>query len=546
VSRSGRVASATWRDPASSFQFLQDPPKRISTMQKLTGQDALFLHLDLPHAASHVTMIYLYDQSGLAKPLRFRQIVGHIDKRLDVSPMFRRRIVQPPLAYPYWTDDPDFDIDFHVRHMALPKPGDWRQFQIMAARIHARPLDLTRPPWEMYVIEGLDNAGWLPKGSFALVTKIHHAAVDGTAATELTWALHDVLGAKGRPTPVPVKQKDVRKLQAAPSFTNMVTRIVVDNLAAPLKLAGPLSRALPKLSVATMKLLSRALFSSESGVPRTRFNQPVSSQRVFESVPFDLARLKPMRAAVPGATVNDVVLAIIGGAMRRYLKSKKELPGNSLMALAPVNTRQAAGERQTTGNAISFLTFPLASNIADPIARIAKVREATAQTKALSNAIGAHDLTDISKHTPPATLAFAGRLATMTGLGGKGPLVLHNCIVTNVPGPNAELAMLGARLRYFSGVAPITDGVGAIFAVTSLNGRMFISLTSCPEMVPDPAFFGDCIRGSILEMEAAARAATALPLVADKRRDAAPKRPRRAAKAPAAPAPKSRRRKPAA
>ncbi len=142
-------------------------------MQKLSGQDALFLHMDRPHAATHVTMIYVYDQSGLARPLRFRQIIGHLEKRLQGSPFYRRRIVQAPLglAYPYWADDPDFDIDFHVRHVALPEPGDWRQFQIMAARIHARQLDLTRPPWEMYVIEGLDNVDWLPKGSFALVTK---------------------------------------------------------------------------------------------------------------------------------------------------------------------------------------------------------------------------------------------------------------------------------------------------------------------------------------------------------------------------------------
>ena len=180
-------------------------------MQKLSGQDALFLHIDRPHAATHATMVYVYDQSGLARPLRFRQIIAHLEERLQASPMYRRRIVQAPLglAYPYWADDPDFDIDFHVRHLALPKPGDWRQFQIMAARIHARQLDLTRPPWEMYVIEGLDNVDWLPAGSFALITKAHHAAVDGTALAELTWALHDVEGVKGKPTPVLAKQPDV-------------------------------------------------------------------------------------------------------------------------------------------------------------------------------------------------------------------------------------------------------------------------------------------------------------------------------------------------
>jgi hypothetical protein len=192
--------------------------------------------------------------------------------------------------------------------------------------------------------------------------------------------------------------------------------------------------------------------------------------------------------------------------MRRYLESKKELPKQSLVALAPVNTREEVGERQTSGNAISLLTFPLASDIADPIARLAKIQQATAQTKAMSKAIGGHDLTDISKHAPPATLVFAGRLASLTALGGRGPVVLHNCIVTNVPGPSVELTMLGAKFAYLSGVAPIADGVGAIFAVTSFGGHMSISLTSCPEMVPDPAFFGDCIRASVAEMEAAASA----------------------------------------
>ena len=480
-------------------------------MQKLSGQDAIFLHMDRPHAATHATMIYVYDQSGLAQPLRFRQIIAHLEKRLRGSPLYRRRIVQAPLglAYPYWADDPDFDIDFHVRHLALPKPGDWRQFQIMAARIHARPLDLTRPPWEMYVIEGLDHVEWLPQGSFALVTKAHHAAVDGTALAELTWALHDVEGAKGKPTPVLAKQKGVARLEAAPTFIDTVTRIVVDNVAAPLKLAGPVSRVLPKLSVAAMKMLSRALFSPAGGAPRTRFNQPVSSQRVFESVVFDFATIKRIRAAVPGATVNDAVLAIVGGAMRRYLESKKELPAQSLVALAPVNTRRDTGERQTAGNMISFLTFPLASDIADPLARLEKIHQTTTQTKALSNAIGAHDLSDINKYAAPATLAFAGRLATMTGLGGMGPLVLHNCVVSNVPGANVALTMLGAKLCYWSGIAPIADGVGAFFAVSSMSGRMFISFTSCPKMVPDPAFFGDCIRASIAEMDAAAAGAAA-------------------------------------
>jgi WS/DGAT/MGAT family acyltransferase len=476
-------------------------------MQKLSGQDALFLHLDLPHAASHVTMIYIYDQSGLAQPLRFRQIVGHIEERLDASPMFCSKIVQTPLglAYPYWAADPDFDIDFHVRHFALPQPGDWRQFCILAARLHARPLDLARPPWEMYVIEGLDHVDWLPKGSFAVITKIHHAAIDGAAAAELTWTLHDAVDRHGKPVPVLATRKPLADAPAAPSLADTIGRIVADNVVAPLNLAAPLSRVLPRLSLAAYMNMSRKLMTQGAGVPRTRFNDRVSSKRVFESVVLELAAIKRIRAAVPGATVNDAVLAVIGGAMRRYLASKDELPKESLVALAPVNTRQEAA--QTSGNSISFLTFPLASDIADPLERLARIREATSKTKTMSEAIGAGDLADISKHAPPATLAAAGRMATLAGLGGLGSQVLHNCLVTNVPGPKAELTMLGARLRYWSGMAPITDGVGAVFAVSSYNDRLSVSLTSCPEMVTDPAFFGDCIRASIEEADAAARSA---------------------------------------
>jgi diacylglycerol O-acyltransferase / wax synthase len=475
-------------------------------MEKLSGQDALFLHLDLPHAAAHLTMIYIYDPSGMKRPLGFREIVRHVEKRLHTSPMFRRRIVQVPfgLGYPYWAEDERFHIDFHMRHFALPKPGDLRQFCILASRIHARTMDLSRPPWEMYVIEGLDNVAGLPKGSFAILTKMHHAAVDGTAAAELTWALHDIAGGKGRSVPVVRRQKHASKQSAPAGFVDSVTRIFAENASSMIRLAAPLARVLPKLSIAAAQLMSRTMFTPKGGAPRTRFNGDIVDARVFETVTLELDDVKRIKNAVEGATVNDVVLAIIGGAMRRYLAAKKELPRKSLVALAPVNTRQDAAERKTTGNTISFLTFPLATDIESPLARVAAVRAATAQTKAINAAIGARDLTDLSRFAPPATLAFAGRLATLTGLGGKGPVPLHNCIVTNVPGSTVPLTMLGARLVYWSGVGPISDGVSLVWAVSSYCGKMFISPTSAPNIVPDPEFLAQCVRDSLAELRKAA------------------------------------------
>ncbi len=480
-------------------------------MDKLSGQDALFLHLDRPHAATHATMIYIYDQSGLrGKPLRFRDIVHHVEKRLDASPLFRRKIVQVPLnlGYPYWADDEHFDIDFHIRHFALPKPGDWRQFCILASRIHARTLDLSRPPWEMYVIEGLDNFVWLPKGSFAILTKIHHAAVDGTALAELTWALHDIAGAKAKSVPVVKSARSIPTQRPTAGLADYIARIVSDNVSSVTKLAGPVTRALPKVGATVAKLLARTVTGSTAGAPKTRFNGKITANRVFDSAFFDLDDVKRIKEAVPGATVNDAVLAIIGGALRRYLQAKKELPKKSLVAMSPVNTRQDAGERQTSGNTISLITFGLGTDIAAPLERLEAVHAGTAQTKAIQQAIGARDLTDISRFAPPATLALTGRLVILTGFGGGGPMPLHNCAVSNVPGPTQPLYLLGARLAYFSAVAPLTDGGGLFFAVSSYCGRMFIAPTSSPNILPDPEFLVECLYESFEEMKKSVAKAT--------------------------------------
>jgi WS/DGAT/MGAT family acyltransferase len=221
-------------------------------------------------------------------------------------------------------------------------------------------------------------------------------------------------------------------------------------------------------------------------------------------VTIELDDVKRIKAVVPGATVNDAVIAMVGGAMRRYLLSKHELPPTSLITLAPVNTRGQGTSSEASGNTLSMLKFPLGTDIADPIARLEAVHAATAESKAVQSAIGAKDLTDITKFAPPATLGLAGRLATMMGVGGKGSVVFHNCLVTNVPGPNVPLYMLGAKLVYWCGAGPVTDGLSLLWNPTSYCGKMFISLTSAPNIVPDPGFLADCLKESYEELKAAA------------------------------------------
>lgn len=471
---------------------------------RLTGQDALFLHLDQPHAATHGSMIYIYDQSTVpGKKIKFQDILRHVEERLATSPLFRNKIAHVPggLGYPYWVEDQNFDIDFHVRHFALPKPNDWRQFCILASRIHARTMDMNRPLWEMYVIEGLDNVANLPKGSFAIITKLHHAATDGTALAELTWALHDVVGSNAKRKPVPTRPKPVTYYQIDSTLGQTLFRIAADNLMSASQVLPPLARVTPKLGGMATQALRKRLFSSSDGpnkpkLPHTRFNDKFDGKRVFETVELDMAEIKTIRAAVPGATVNDVVLSVVGGGLRRYLDSKGELPKTSLIAAAPVNTRKNDSERKTTGNSITFMTLPMGTHIAAPLKRLASVLEQTTKTKELTKAVGARELTDISKNTPPATLALVGRL--VTSKLSENPM--FNVIVSNVPGPTEPLYMMGAKLVYWSGVMPISEGSGGLFfAVSSYCGKMFISPTSSPVIVPDPEFLAQCLRESIAE-----------------------------------------------
>src|SRR5271170_5653535 len=282
-----------------------------------------------------------------------------------------------------------------------------------------------------------------------------------------------------------------------------------DNLTAPLRMAAPAAKVLPKLGALALSKAGRFLGGGAAPSIKTRFNGSISSERVFDSVICDFEKIRAIRAAVPGATVNDVVLAIIGGAMRRFLKKHKELPKGSLTAISPVNTRPDKKSTGTSGNNISALTFPLCTDIAAPLERLRAVQEATAGVKETAKAIGASELTDLSKFAPPATLAFAGRLISLWGLGGAGPAPLHQTIVSNVPGPTVPIYLLGARLRYWSCVAPICSGAGLFHAVTSCDGKLIISITSSPTMLPDPQEYAQCIRASLLEMSRAAAAAAA-------------------------------------
>ncbi|MFT4798366.1 MAG: WS/DGAT/MGAT family acyltransferase [Candidatus Azotimanducaceae bacterium] len=465
-------------------------------MEQLTGQDASFLYSETPRSPMHIGAIAIYDPSELEGGVqRFKSVLGFIEDRLHLAKTFRRKLVRVPfsLDHPYWIEDRDFDIEFHLRHIRLPEPGDWRQLCIQAARLHARPLDLTKPLWEFTVIEGLDAIPGLPKGCYALVSKIHHACIDGVSGSDIVEAIHSI--EPHPPMPEPLEQP--WQGEKEPNPLELMTRAQINNMTQPFRFAEVMAKAMPAMGRFNRGLAERK-FSVNADIPRTRFSGIVSSHRVVEGRSFELAKIKEIKNLVDGATVNDAVLTIVGGALRKYLLSKKELPVSTLVAMAPISVRSTDG-KNALGNQVAAMTVRLGTDTEDSLQRLAQVHDAAMSSKEMTNAVGAKLMTDFSQFIPSTTAAMATRLYTEFAMA-ENVSQAFNCVVTNVPGPQFPLYMAGARLVTQYGLGPIFDGMGIIFPVFSYGGQITISFNSCRKMVPDPDVFADFIQETYDEL----------------------------------------------
>ncbi len=473
-------------------------------MQQLSGQDASFLYFETAKAPMHIGSFMVYDPSTApGQFVRFKDVLAHVESRLHLSRVFRQRLVHVPfnLDHPYWIEDDAFDLEFHVRHIALPKPGDWRQLCIQAARLHSRPMDLTRPLWEMYVIEGLDNVEGAPPGSFAILTKTHHAIIDGASGAEILSYLHDL---EADPPNKPVAQP--WKGESEPAAIELIMRTHFNNLTQPTRFFETLARSMPGMMKLSAGLSSQKL-KPVGVVPRTRFNGKITGHRVTDGRSFAIADVKAIKDAVKGATINDAVLALIGGALRRYLDAKKELPKESMIAMAPVSVR-GTEQGGSAGNQVSGMLVALGTHIADPLERLKAVHDAAMNSKAMTAAIGARTMTDYSQFIPSSVAALAARMYTEMGLSDYTTPMM-NCVVTNVPGPQRPLFFAGAQAVKMVGLGPIYDGMALIHPVFSYCGEIAVSFTSCREVLPDPGFYSDCIQASFEELRDAARLVTA-------------------------------------
>ncbi|WP_298465057.1 wax ester/triacylglycerol synthase family O-acyltransferase [uncultured Erythrobacter sp.] len=471
--------------------------------------DSSFVAMESPNSPMHIGSVLIYNPATAPGGfVRFKDILQFIESRMQLSKTMRQRLVRVPfdLDYPYWIEDPDFDLEYHVRHVALPKPGDWRQLCIQAARVHARPLDLNRPPWEFTVVEGLDNVRDYPPGCFAFVTKVHHAAIDGMSGIDLMEALHTVT-----PDAEPPKKPDTWKPEKVPGPVELLGKSYINALLNPLKQAQVAAQAVPGVASAIKGLLSKDFkVSSDLVPPRTRFNRSISPHRVIEGRSFKLSDIKSIRALLPDAKVNDVALSIIGGALHKYLTSKGDLPKGTMTAMAPISVR-SDNEKGDMGNQVAAMIAPLGTHIADPKERLEYVFGQTSNSKAMTNALGARTMTEVSKVNPALYMALGAQLFNRISIAHRLAMPF-NTVVTNVPGPPVHIYSSGARMESMAlSLICLTDGLGLAHVVQSYVDEAYISFTACRDIMPDPEFYSQCLQDSFDEMLAAAKAVDGKP-----------------------------------
>jgi WS/DGAT/MGAT family acyltransferase len=476
-------------------------------VQQLTGLDASFLAMETSSVFGHVGSVCVLDPSTAPEPITLE---------LHLIPPFRRRLVEVPfgLDQPYWIEDPGFDIEFHVRELALPEPGDDRQLSEQAARLHARPLDRRRPLWELYLIHGLQG------GQKAIYTKVHHAAIDGVSGNDILAAVLD-LSAGGTPRdPAPPWECDRQ-----PSAVSMLARSGLSLTGHPLRAARisyGLLRSLPTLAASParprlpvidslLKRDAKVLLAPSGGLraPATPFNKAVSPHRrwAFRSLP--LAEVKRVKNAL-GVTVNDIVMAMSAGALRRWLTDHDALPDAPLVAAVPVSVR-TEDQQGTGGNRVSMMIAPIPTHVDDPADRAQAAHQAMRAAKEQHGALPASLLADVSQFAAPALAGQAARMAARLRLVER--VNAFNLIISNVPGPDIPLYYAGARLVAYYPLSAIADGQGLNITVMSLGGQLHFGLVADRELVPDLDAMAGYLVDELEALSAAVPASTPGPTI---------------------------------
>ncbi|WP_205697500.1 wax ester/triacylglycerol synthase family O-acyltransferase [Conexibacter sp. SYSU D00693] len=459
-------------------------------LDRLTALDASFLHQEGPSSHMHIGGVTIFE----GPPPDFAELLDHVRGRLHLVPRYRQRLADQPLesGRPVWVDDASFDLEYHVRQTALPSPGDEQQLMALTARVMSQQLDRSKPLWELWVVEGLEG------GRFSLISKTHHALIDGVSGVDLATVLFD-LG------PVPTEIAHPGRAwepQRPPTSAELVASGSLGLARNALRVAAGAAAALqsPQRAIESAREavegLGELAWATLNPAPETPLNVEIGPHRRFVGVRTELEDFKTVKNAF-GGTVNDVVLTAVSGALRGWLQARgTRTEGLELRALVPVSIR-AHDERGALGNRIAAMRGPLPVYIEDPVARLRAVKAAMDGLKESKQAVGAEVMTSMQQFAPPTVLAQASRLNFSTRL--------FNLIVTNVPGPQFPLYVRGRELEDIFPVAFLPKGHALAIAIMSYNGRMNFGLLSDFDAMPDVQEVADGIEASLAELVALAR-----------------------------------------
>ncbi len=466
-------------------------------MERLSGLDASFLHMETPTMHTHVVGVLVLDTSDMPDGYSFERVRDLIERRMHLIPPFRRRLVPVPLNldHPVWIEDPDFDLDTHLYRIGAPPPGGMRELAEITADIAGRPLDRSRPLWEMWVIEGLAD------DRVALVTKIHHSAIDGVSGADIMANLFDL--ERDAPGPPPPDDDDAWKPDDVPSGWTLIRDGLTHRATHP----GEIVRAAGNVGNSLVKTVQTGV-SQQRGdgrrpvffdAPRTHWTGALTSHR---SIAFGQASLDDFKAVKSafGTTVNDVVLAVCANALRRYMLDHGYLPDKQLISYCPVSTHGSGGEG---ANQVTVMAVRLPTDLEDPVEQLRAIHDETKSAKELTDAVGATALQDVVQFVPPVVFNRAMRLYCSMHLADRHPAV-QNVLISNVPGPPLPLYCMGARVAAIYPFGPLIEGCGMNITVLSNTGNVDVGVIACTESVPDVWAVTDRIADALNELVEAA------------------------------------------
>ncbi|WP_208027044.1 WS/DGAT/MGAT family O-acyltransferase [Rhabdothermincola sediminis] len=463
-------------------------------MRRMGSVDAAFLYGETPAWHMHVSAVLIADPTTAPGGFSVEELKRRIGHRLHLAPQFRWRLVEVPfgLGRPGWVEDPDFDIDQHVRRIGLPAPGGPEQLGNLIGDLVSLKLDRRKPLWEFWVIEGLEG------GRIAVLAKVHHSIIDGVSGSELAAVLFDL-----EPDPPSDGDPPPRVFEEVPNPFDLLLRGVAETLLTPWRVARlaeqSLRQGLKFLGFQRQSYAPVAPFQA----PRTSFNTELTPHRRFAyaTVPLDeVRRIKK----VFDVKVNDVVLALCSGALRRYLVKNDELPDQPLIAQIPVSMR-AEDDRTEVGTKVGAMFASLATDVADPVLRLLSIHESTKNAKEMQRTLAAEKIMGITEAAPPALISLAARMYTAAHLDRRTPPIM-NLIISNVPGPPFPLYVAGAEIESLYPMGPLLYGTGVNVTVFSYRDRVDFGFMVCREAVPQPWILAEGIEETFLELRAAADA----------------------------------------